>query len=1238
VATIGYSVGSNWGSGFIGNMTVPGGSNGLHGWTLEFDAGFDITNIWNAVIVSHVGNHYVIGNADWNANVAAGGQASFGFQATTSGGNTAAGNLVLDNPSAPPHQVPPTLSVGDASFAEGSAAAPGHGAFTVTLSAASSSPVTVHYATQDGTAQAGSDYVAQEGTLTFAAGETQKTITVAAIGDGTVEADETFGVQLSSPTGATLARASATGTIVNDDTAPLPVLSIADTSIVEGNPGAGGPGWFSTSGNQIVDGAGHSVQIAGVNWFGFESSTLAPHGLWARGYKDMMNQMVQLGFNTIRLPFSSDTLHSTAAPNGIDFSRNPDLQGLSALQIMDKIVAYAGQVGLRVILDHHRSDSGPGTSPNGLWYDAQHSDAQWVADWQMLAERYAGNPTVIGADLHNEPYNGNWGSGGPNDWAAAAERAGNAIGAVNPNWLIFVEGIGTYQGQSYWWGGNLMGVKDRPIQLDVANKFVYSAHDYPDSVYAQPWFQGDNFAAGLPAKFDQMWGYIYKQGIAPVYLGEFGTNLVDPKDTPWFQAITRYLGGDFNNDGTKDIPGGQQGISWTYWSWNPNSGDTGGILADDWQTVKQAKVDTLKPIEFDLGSAAGAQPHADFVVTLSAPATETVTVTWATVPGTAGATDFQSANGTLTFAPGEQRKTISIAITPDTVKEGNEQFSVVLKSPVGATIGRATAIATIIDDDSTPALPTLAIADASFHEGTTSAPGRGSFTVSLSAAASSPVSVRYATQDGTAIAGRNYVAQSGSLTFAAGETQKTITIAAIDDLAATPNQSFSLVLSAPSGATLAHGSATGTIIIDDAAPLPSNGLHSELAVVDSWNSGFNANVSLRNDAAAATNGWQIAIDMPNQIGDIWNARIISHTGTHYVIGNADWNGQIAHNAATSFGFVASGALDLAAIHIEESNPPAPPGGSTPTPVTPTTWDLSAMFSPYIDMAMPADADLPAISRASGIEHFTLAFMLASDHGIGWQGVGGITDDVLSNGSTILQQVQAVQSAGGHVTISFGGAAGQEAALTASSASQLQAEYQSVIDRYHLDTIDFDIEGAAEFNQASLALRDQAIVGLQAANPGLKVSLTLPVLPTGLDAAGLNVLKTAKQDGVRLDVVNIMTMDYGASVDNGGQMGLDAINAIKATEQQLAALGLDAKIGATPMIGVNDIASEVFTQTDARALVDYAKTDSRVALLSMWSVARDNGNSAGAHYASSDSSGIAQTPFEFSGVFHQFDHK
>jgi hypothetical protein len=373
--------------------------------------------------------------------------------------------------------------------------------------------------------------------------------------------------------------------------------------------------------------------------------------------------------------------------------------------------------------------------------------------------------------------------------------------------------------------------------------------------------------------------------------------------------------------------------------------------------------------------------------------------------------------------------------------------------------------------------------------------------------------------------------------------------------------------------------------------------------------------------------------MPNQITDIWNAKIISHDATGYVIGNTTWNGSLAHNGETSFGFVASGALNQSAVHIHaiETAPTTDP--TTPPPVSVA---YATMFSPYIDMAMPVDADLMAVSQASGIKNFTLAFMLSSDHGIGWQGVGAITDDGLANGSTILHQVQAVQAAGGNITISFGGAAGQEAALTAPNAATLQAEYQSVIDRYHITSIDFDIEGAAVADLHSITLRDQAIAGLEAANPNLKVSFTLPVLPTGLDANGLSVLQHAKADGVRIDLVNIMAMDYGASVDNGGQMGLNAINAAKATEQQLVTLGISAKIGVTPMIGVNDIASEVFTQADAQALLAYAKTDPNITLLSMWSVARDNGNSAGAHYASSDSSGLAQQPFEFAGILKSFD--
>lgn len=827
MASVDYVVTDNWGAGFVASMAVGGGNEALHGWTVEFDAAFGISSIWGAVILSHVGTHYVIGNLPWNSDVAPGASTAFGFQATPGATGTTAtgfavnGTAVGENPSltlsvadatvregdsgtrdlaftvalssAATSSVTvayttangtatagsdytarsgtltfaagetskvvrvsvrgdetvepgetlslilssasgatiaratatggivnddaalPGIRIGDASFAEGNGGAPGRGRFTVTLSEASTAPITVDFATANGTATAGSDYVGKTGTLTFAAGETSKTIRVAAIGDSIAEANERFTVRLSNAVGATIADGRGIGTIANDD---VPTLSIGDASVVEGNPGSGGTsGWLSTSGNQIVDSSGNPVQIAGVNWFGFESSNLVPHGLWTRGYQDMMKQMVELGFNTIRLPFSSEMLHTSAAPNGIDFSKNPDLQGLSALQIMDKIVEYAGQIGLKIILDHHRSDSGAGTSANGLWYDAQHSQAEWISDWAMLATRYASKPQVIGADLHNEPYNGTWGGGGANDWAAAAEQAGNAIGHVNPDWLVFVEGVGTYGGQNYWWGGNLMGVRDRPIQLDVANKLVYSAHDYPNSIYPQTWFQGSDYPANLPAKFDQMWGYIYKENIAPVYIGEFGTKLTDPKDAPWLEAITSYLGGDLDNDGTRDIPAGDKGVSWTFWSWNPNSGDTGGILKDDWTGVQQTKLDYLKPIEFDFDdSGSGGAAHADFVLTLSAPASSPVTVEFHTVAGEASSADFVGTSGSVTFAAGEQSKTISIPITADLIDEADERFTVVLTNASGATIARATGTATIVDDDGGSAMAAAALAVGPAHE------------------------------------------------------------------------------------------------------------------------------------------------------------------------------------------------------------------------------------------------------------------------------------------------------------------------------------------------------------------------------------------------------------------------------------------------------------------------------------------------------------------------------------------
>ncbi|WP_162560690.1 Calx-beta domain-containing protein [Methylobacterium durans] len=933
-----FSVSSSWNSGFIGSVSVKNAaSSGTNGWLVEFDAPFEITNLWNGTIVSHVGNHYVVRDAGWNSAIAPNGSVTFGFQAASQGtppsptrftvngesasptgapalpvisisdssvteGNsgtlpasfkvslTAASNepitvaysslngsatagsdytatsgtltfapgettktisvpviddtlvessetfqvrlssatkatigqaigtgTILNDDAAPPPS--PSISVSDVSLQEGSGGTT-NAVFTLTLSASSAAKVTVGYQTQDGTALVGSDYTATSGTLTFNPGETVKTVVVPVTGDVQTEASETFKLNLLQPTGATLAKAQGTATIVDDD-APRPTLSVADISVAEGNPvvtstgstGSGvGSGFFHTQGSQILDAAGHTVKIAGVNWFGMESGRFSPDGLNVRNYKDMMQQMVDLGFNTIRLPFSDQLFDAASAPNGIDFSKNPDLAGLSGLQIMDKIVDAAGQLGLKIILDHHRSSAGAGTSENGLWYNGTYSEQAWINDWTMLAKHFAGNSTVIGADLHNEPYNGTWGGGGATDWAAAAERAGNAVLTANPNWLIFVEGVASYQNNYYWWGGNLMGVKDRPIQLSSPGHLVYSAHDYPNSIYGQPWFSDPSFPNNLPAKFDQMWGYIARENIAPVYLGEFGSKLTDPKDVAWLSKLQSYLSGDYDANGTRDIATGQQGVSWTWWSWNPNSGDTGGILKDDWTGVQTDKVASLQPLMFHFNAdgtggttSVNGTTSATFTVTLSAAAATPVSVDYTTLPGTADATDFTAAKGTLTFAPGETTKIVTVAVQGDATAEANETFQFALSAPRNADLGHGTATATIVNDDGGVVAPPT-----------------------------SPPSTGTPTPTGTAL------------------------------------------------------------------------LAAKTTVVNDWGTGVVTSTALKNTGSAALDDWTIKLKTPLEITNIWNAEIVSHTNGEYVIHSAAWNHHLDPGQEISFGFQAAG--------------------------------------------------------------------------------------------------------------------------------------------------------------------------------------------------------------------------------------------------------------------------------------------------------------------------------------------
>jgi endoglucanase len=369
--------------------------------------------------------------------------------------------------------------------------------------------------------------------------------------------------------------------------------------------GGTGTGYLHTSGNKIVDSTGATVRLTGLNWFGMETDNKTFHGLWAGNpWRNMIDQMASLGYNTVRIPFSDDALKSNAIATSINTNTNPDLVGLSPLQILDQVINYMGTKGMRVILDRHRPTTAQQTA---LWYTSAVPESTWIADWQMLARRYAGNTTVIGADLHNEPHaegtkpnstGACWGCGDQaRDWRLAAERAGNAILSVQPNWLIFVEGVSCPSGGENnvwdndttndencgWWGGNLSKAGAQPVELSVANRVVYSPHEYATSVYHQTWFDDPSYPANMPAIWDNYWGYLYKQNIAPIMVGEFGTTLQSDIDKVWLQNLMAYMGSGVN------------GMSFTYWSWNPDSGDTGGIVGDDWTTVNQAKQSILQP-------------------------------------------------------------------------------------------------------------------------------------------------------------------------------------------------------------------------------------------------------------------------------------------------------------------------------------------------------------------------------------------------------------------------------------------------------------------------------------------------------------------------------------------------------------------------------------------------------------------------------------------------------------------
>jgi endoglucanase len=354
-------------------------------------------------------------------------------------------------------------------------------------------------------------------------------------------------------------------------------------------------------GNKLFDADGKEVRLTGVNWFGFETSNLAPHGLWTRDWLGVLIQVKEMGFNCIRIPYCDKMLEPGAEAKSIstfgnDTYRgatngaiNQELLGKTPLEILDIIIGGCKQLGIKVILDNH-SRNPDGYIEEKVWATASVSEEKWIANWVMMAKRYKGNNTVVAFDLENEPHGtaaeggAEWGTGvAGKDWKQAAEKCGNAILAENPDALIVVEGVQQVGAETYWWGGNLTGVKAFPIVLSKPEKLVYSPHEYGPEVFAQKWFTAAEFPGNLPGIWDKFFGYLHKGGQSHLLVGEFGIRdaaSAEGKAGVWFDEFLKYMGKDY---------------SWTFWCLNPNSGDTGGLLTSDWVTPEQWKLDKLKP-------------------------------------------------------------------------------------------------------------------------------------------------------------------------------------------------------------------------------------------------------------------------------------------------------------------------------------------------------------------------------------------------------------------------------------------------------------------------------------------------------------------------------------------------------------------------------------------------------------------------------------------------------------------
>lgn len=369
--------------------------------------------------------------------------------------------------------------------------------------------------------------------------------------------------------------------------------------------------WLSVKGNKIVDKNGKEVWLTGCNWFGYNTGTNTFDGLWACDLNTSIASIADHGFNLLRVPISSELIKNWSNGNyptaNFNQATNSYLVGMNSLEIFDYVVGQCRANGLKIMIDIHCAKTDAMGHMKALWTDGDISEKDYLDTLAWMAKRYKNDDTIIAFDLENEPHGkpnesprAKWDNSKDSDnWKYIAEKAANSVLKQNPNVLVMVEGIEIYpidtkkngnfsstNSADYyfnWWGGNLRGVKDNPIDLGKhQNKLVYSPHDYGPAVYQQPWFKsGYNYNSLYKDCWHDNWFYIQEEGIAPLLIGEWGGFMTEPNLT-WMTHLRKFIK--------------TNKINHTFWCFNANSGDTGGLVKDDFVTWDTEKYNFVKEV------------------------------------------------------------------------------------------------------------------------------------------------------------------------------------------------------------------------------------------------------------------------------------------------------------------------------------------------------------------------------------------------------------------------------------------------------------------------------------------------------------------------------------------------------------------------------------------------------------------------------------------------------------------